>query len=126
MSVVVPTFGWRFIKDAKAKGRPIFVWTVNEESMMRWSISKGLDGVITDDPKKFLEVCDDWERGKRDIKFTRRQWVSIVWINLMILIFGGIFYWRYGAEDKRKKASLTNNEKPRKGLKAATSGGQRQ
>ncbi|KAL9632586.1 MAG: hypothetical protein Q9164_005227, partial [Protoblastenia rupestris] len=55
-SLIAPIIGPRFLKDAKAKGRPVYDWTVNDESMMRWSIKQGLDGVITDDPKRFLEV----------------------------------------------------------------------
>ena len=70
--------------------------------MMRWSISKGLDGVITDDPKKFMEVCKDWEKGKREIRISMKGKVMAAWINLMILIFGTIFYWKYGGIDKRK------------------------
>ncbi len=102
-TLLVPYFGKRFIRDAKDKGRPIFAWTVNEEDMMRWCISKGLDGVITDDPKKFLEVCDDWERGKRDIHISLTQWMMVLWINLMVLAFGGIFWWRHGGMGKQKK-----------------------
>jgi len=41
--------------------RNLFVWTVNEEEWMEWSIRKGVDGVVTDDPKKFLDVCRRWE-----------------------------------------------------------------
>ncbi|KAL8864578.1 MAG: hypothetical protein Q9198_009775 [Flavoplaca austrocitrina] len=88
--------GSRFVRDAKAAGRPLFVWTVNDDDHMRWSIKQGVDGVITDDPKRFLEVCDEWEHGKRDIHFTRKQWGQIIWFNLMIFIFRCIFWWRFG------------------------------
>ncbi|KAL0254642.1 hypothetical protein SLS55_010122 [Diplodia seriata] len=47
--------------------RPVFAWTVNKERMMRWSIEKGLDGVVTDDPKKYLEECERW-KGKNGKK----------------------------------------------------------
>jgi phosphatidylglycerol phospholipase C len=47
-----------FMHDLRRDGTPLFVWTVNEEDWMVWSIRRGLDGVITDDPKLFLEVCD--------------------------------------------------------------------
>lgn len=30
---------------------------------MRWSIDKGVDGVITDDPELFRKVCGEWETG---------------------------------------------------------------
>ena len=70
---------------------------------MKWSISKGLDGVITDDPKKFLEVCDDWERGKREIVIVWKQWVSILWVQLMVIVFGSIFWWKYGGREGKKR-----------------------
>ena len=86
--------------------------------MMRWSINRGMDGVITDDPKKFLEVCDDWEKGKREIHKTRAQWIGIIWINLMVLVFGAIFYWKYGGIDKRNQKKIL--EKDKDGKKAET------
>ncbi|KAI4218408.1 MAG: hypothetical protein LQ349_008728 [Xanthoria aureola] len=89
--------GSSFVRDAKAAGRPLFFWTVNDDAHMRWSIKQGADGVITDDPKRFLEVCEEWEHGKRDVHFTGKQWGQIIWINFMIIIFGCIFWWRFGA-----------------------------
>lgn len=64
---------------------------------MRWGISKGLDGIITDDPKRFLEICDEWEQGKRAINISWKQWMMIAWINLMVVIFGAIFWWKYSS-----------------------------
>lgn len=101
-SLLLPYFGARFLRDAKAKGRPVYDWTVNEEAMMRWSISKGLDGVITDDPKTFLEVCDDWEQGTREIKFPWKSLTMIAWINFMVVIFGSIFWWKHGRMDRQQ------------------------
>lgn len=85
----------RFVRDVKAAGRPVFHWTANEDDFMRWSIKHGADGVITDNPKRFLEVCDEWEHGKRDIHFSRAQWYSIIWINFMVILFGGVFWYRF-------------------------------
>jgi phosphatidylglycerol phospholipase C len=42
---------------AKA-GRRLYVWTVNEEAWMEWSVRKAVDGVVTDDPRLMREVCD--------------------------------------------------------------------
>ncbi|KAI2625816.1 PLC-like phosphodiesterase [Hypoxylon sp. NC1633] len=56
-TLALPFVGQRFIRDMKRAGHPLHVWTVNEEDWMEWSIRKELDGVITDDPKLFLEVC---------------------------------------------------------------------
>ena len=52
--------------------------------------------MITDNPKRFLEVCDEWEHGKKDIRFDRKQWFFVIWLNSMILVFRCIFFWRYG------------------------------
>ena len=74
---------------------------------MRWGISKELDGVITDDPKRFLEVCDEWEHGTRGIKISWGQWMMIAWINLMVLVFGTIFWWKYSSTGKGKPTRKT-------------------
>ena len=104
-TLILPFFGAGFIRDAKAQGRPLYVWTVNEQDIMKWCIKEELDGVITDDPKRFLEVCDEWEQGKREINISWGQWMMIAWINLMVLVFGTIFWWKY---------SSTGNEKPKR------------
>ena len=57
---LVGPIGSIFIRDVKKAGRSIFLWTVNEEHWMQWSIKKEVDGVITDDPKKYLEVCRNY------------------------------------------------------------------
>ena len=77
------------------------MWTVNEEPLMKWSISRQADGVITDDPKRFLEVCDEWENGDRKIVIGWRLWLEILWINLMVLVFGSIFWWKYGGKNRK-------------------------
>lgn len=114
-TLMVPFFGARFIHDVKANGRPLYVWTVNEEDMMKWSIDKELDGVITDDPKRFLEICDEWEQGKRKINISLGQWIMIAWINLMVLVFGTMFWWKYGST--RKETSTRKGAAPLPGQK---------
>ncbi|KAL8827571.1 MAG: hypothetical protein Q9170_006965 [Blastenia crenularia] len=107
--------GSRFIRDVRAAGRPMFHWTVNEDDFMRWSIKHEADGVITDDPKRFLEVCDEWEHGKRDIHFNKNQWFSIIWTNFMIMAFHFVFWWRFGSlpgsKPKRKPKQISPNPK---------------
>ena len=58
----------------------------------------GLDGVVTDDPKRFLEVCEEWERGERVVRISMGQWVHVLWIHLMVLVFGIVFWWKYGRD----------------------------
>ncbi|OHW94426.1 glycerophosphoryl diester phosphodiesterase, partial [Colletotrichum incanum] len=60
---LVGPVGKLFIRDVKKAGRRLFVWTVNDEEWMEWSIRAGADGVITDDPELFLEVCRRWKGG---------------------------------------------------------------
>lgn len=51
-----------FVRECQARGRPLYAWTVNEEGWMRWAIGKRLDAVITDDPRKYLEVCETYRK----------------------------------------------------------------
>ncbi len=88
--------GQKFLKDAKAADRPMYAWTVNEVEMMRWCIDKETDGVITDDPKTFLEVCHDWENGSRGNGLSLRQWLLVYWVNFIVVFFSFMFMWRYG------------------------------
>ncbi|RYP64500.1 hypothetical protein DL769_006638 [Monosporascus sp. CRB-8-3] len=56
-SLASPLLGARFARDMRRAGVPLFVWTVNDAAWMRWAVRRRLDGVITDDPKLFLDVC---------------------------------------------------------------------
>ncbi|RYP07714.1 hypothetical protein DL764_002333 [Monosporascus ibericus] len=56
-SLASPLLGARFAGDMRRAGVPLFVWTVNDPAWMRWAVRRRLDGVITDDPKLFLDVC---------------------------------------------------------------------
>ncbi|GKT49011.1 phosphatidylglycerol phospholipase C [Colletotrichum spaethianum] len=60
---LVGPVGKLFIRKVRKADRKLFVWTVNDEEWMEWSIAAGADGVITDDPEMFLEVCRRWEGG---------------------------------------------------------------
>lgn len=77
---------------------------------MRWSIKHEADGVITDNPKQFLEVCDQWVEGIRGFHFDRTQWFAIVWFNLMIALFQIIFFWKFqtlpGGKPKRRPEAV--------------------
>jgi phosphatidylglycerol phospholipase C len=53
--------GTKFLRDAKQANITVFVWTVNDEYLMRWSIEKGIDAVLTDNPELFLKVRDERE-----------------------------------------------------------------
>ncbi|KAK1569521.1 glycerophosphoryl diester phosphodiesterase [Colletotrichum navitas] len=63
---LVGPVGQRFIRDVQRADRRLFAWTVNDEEWMEWSIRAGVDGVITDDPELFLEVCRRWKGDDDD------------------------------------------------------------
>ncbi|KAK2019197.1 glycerophosphoryl diester phosphodiesterase [Colletotrichum eremochloae] len=67
---LVGPVGQRFIKDVQEADRRLFAWTVNDEEWMEWSIRAGVDGVITDDPELFLEVCRRWKGDDDDDETT--------------------------------------------------------
>jgi phosphatidylglycerol phospholipase C len=91
---MVGPIGNAFLRDVKKAGRPIFLWTVNEEDWMKWSIQKEVDGVITDDPKKYLKVCKEYDGKKVSMPWT--TWGGIIWINILVAFFGLLFRYRYG------------------------------
>ncbi|KAK1980265.1 glycerophosphoryl diester phosphodiesterase [Colletotrichum cereale] len=63
---LVGPVGRLFIRDVQKADRRLFAWTVNDEEWMEWSIRAGVDGVITDDPEMFLEVCRRWKGRDED------------------------------------------------------------
>lgn len=80
--------GSRFIRDVQKAQRPLYLWTVNEENMMKWGIAKGVDGVITDDPKLFNEVCDEWHEGdEKQVRVTLGQWLFTFWLYIIMALF---------------------------------------
>ncbi|KAL6866126.1 hypothetical protein ACO1O0_002228 [Amphichorda felina] len=82
--------GSRFLRRARDADRPVMAWTVNDERWMEWCIRKNaaakrgpeatttiatttklIDGVITDDPRLFLEVCKRWEDEQDGVAVSR-------------------------------------------------------
>jgi glycerophosphoryl diester phosphodiesterase len=93
--VLLGPIGSRFIRDVKKAERQLYVWTVNEKNLMKWSIQKEVDGVITDDPKKFREICDDWTDNEATIDVSFPQWLYTFWLYLVVLVFGVLFRYRF-------------------------------
>jgi len=48
----------KLIRQAQAAGKSVYVWTVNDPLMMSSMISKGVDGIITDEPALVHQVLD--------------------------------------------------------------------
>jgi phosphatidylglycerol phospholipase C len=96
----------REVKKKKAD-RSILLWTVNEESWMKWSIRQEVDGVITDDPKKYLEVCKSYNKGEK-LRHSRESWKAIFWMHMRALVFGLSFRYKHGlwVDVKKVRKSL--------------------
>lgn len=79
--------GARFVRSVKKADRPVYFWTVNDVSMMKWSVQQGVDGVITDDPKTFNQVCDNWNDDAEAVRPSFRQWLYTFWLYIMLALF---------------------------------------
>ncbi|KAK5695292.1 hypothetical protein LTR97_008798 [Elasticomyces elasticus] len=67
LPILIAPGGRRFIKEAREKyHRQVLAWTVNDEDRMEWCIRRQLDGVITDDPEKFLRVCERYDERQKE------------------------------------------------------------
>jgi phosphatidylglycerol phospholipase C len=86
---MVGPFGNKFLQDVKAAGRSVFLWTVNDEERMKWCLMKGVDGVITDDPLKFLDVSKNYN-GER-CRLPVSHYGTAIWINFLATIFGFMY-----------------------------------
>jgi len=101
--ILIGPAGARFLRDARAARRPVYAWTVNERAMMRWCIRRGVDGVLTNDPGLFLSVCEEHDRDggvREEDVLGLRAYLGIVGINLLVMLFGSLFRWRYGFSEK--------------------------
>lgn len=92
---VVMGMGSGFLEEARAAGRRVFVWTVNEPSLMRWSIERGVDGIITDDPGRCRSMVLDAVKGvgpgTRDERVTVSQRAQAWAVSLLVVMFGWLF-----------------------------------
>jgi Glycerophosphoryl diester phosphodiesterase family len=89
--------GPSFIRKAKRFNRAVFAWTVNETKEMQWCISHELDGVISDDPKKFLDTCDAYEEQPVTVRWSFREWFALLRFQLLIGAYFFLFRWRVGS-----------------------------
>lgn len=89
--------------------RAILFWTVNPVSYMKWCIRQQVDGVITDDPKRFLEVCKSYKPEEK-ISHSWAMW-KVVWQqHWRMLMKGFAFRYKHGywIDMKTVRAYLEN------------------
>lgn len=90
--------GRRFLRDATTKHhRQVMAWTVNTEDKMEWCIRRGLDGVMTDDPVKFLEVCKAHDPTKPEplLAMTAKSYYDVVKIWVWVMAASFLFMKRF-------------------------------
>lgn len=102
--LIGPT-GARFMRDVKSAGRQLFVWTVNEEIFMQWSIEKEVDGVITDEVEKFKRISQEWHEDRTPVSFSAMQLFDILWTRLVIMFYSAWLYHKFPESVQSSKRS---------------------
>lgn len=109
--LIVGPFASAFLRQVKRSTpeRSVLLWTVNQESWMKWSIRQGVDGVITDDPLKFLKVCKLYAGDER-LHHSWSSWKAIIRQYMRKFAFGGLFRWKHGwwVDARRVLGNLKN------------------
>ncbi|KAI9709344.1 MAG: hypothetical protein M1820_003464 [Bogoriella megaspora] len=101
-------FGANFRRQVRTLERAVIGWTVNDKSWMKWAVRKDLDGLITDDPKTYLEVCENWEdeddKGGTDLMML----VIALWTQVLVFFLARWYLWRKqkGARQRRVKSTV--------------------
>jgi phosphatidylglycerol phospholipase C len=102
--ILIGPLGRGFLEEARAARRQVYVWTVNAPNLMRWCIRHGVDGVITDEPGLFREVCQEWEKERTEglgypdpelDRITFRQRLEILAVALYVICFGWFLKRKY-------------------------------
>jgi phosphatidylglycerol phospholipase C len=73
--ILIGPLGDAFLRDVKKARKSIFVWTINDEETMKWSIYKEVDGVITDDPKKYLKIRETYQGEEVSLYLKLLEWI---------------------------------------------------
>ncbi|KAJ5787901.1 hypothetical protein N7457_002891 [Penicillium paradoxum] len=102
--ILMGPLGRGFLEEARAARRAVYVWTVNAPNLMRWCIRHDIDGVISDEPGRFRQVCADWEKEGTDgvrlpdpdlDRITFRQRIEILAVALYAICFGWFLKRKY-------------------------------
>ncbi|CAG8890302.1 unnamed protein product [Penicillium egyptiacum] len=97
--ILMGPLGRGFLDEARLARRQVYVWTVNAPNLMRWCIRHEIDGVISDEPGRFRQVCEGWEKEHTGVlgvpnpnldRITLRQRIEIIAVALYVICFGWI------------------------------------
>ena len=76
---------------------------------MKWCIGKDVDGVITDDPKQYLEVCKNYDGEKLPLSW--KTWGAVMVLNFGAMFFSWLFRTKHGfsVDPAKVRAILKTN-----------------
>ena len=62
---------------------------------MDWCIRRGVDGIVTDNVPKFLEMCETFKEEKR-YRWPMKLLLGFAYFNVWVYLFSTVFGRRYG------------------------------
>ena len=68
LAVNAASAGRGFVRRAQRRGRNVYAWTVNDPYVMSALVSRGVDGIITDDPalgRRVLRIRSEMDAAQR-------------------------------------------------------------
>lgn len=87
LPILMAPGGRKFIRECQEKyKRPLLAWTVNEKDKMEWCIRRKLDGIITDDPSMFLEVCEQHDEYSKEPLMPVGFWSFFELLRIYIMV----------------------------------------
>lgn len=104
--VLASDAGERFVKEVQGEGRKIFVWTVNDEQGMKWSLRNEVDGVVTDDVAKWFEAVNAWDEEDASRVVVKRNYTELALLWVLVRLFSFLFRCRYGFRVDARKMEI--------------------
>ena len=110
-SLVSPN-GRNFLREIKARHGQIYSWTVSDAKSIDWCIRREVDGVVTDDIPKFLEMCKTFQEGKKP-RWPIKLLLGFIYFNFWVYLFSVIFCRQYGTCIERQIKQKVKDDKDR-------------
>lgn len=106
LAALVTPLGRKFIRKAKAENRAVYAWTVNDKAGWEWCIQHRLDGVISDDPKAYLEYLEEREKKDGVVNWGWKDLQKYLKVALFVHVFEILYWfgWGYGGVVKQLMA----------------------
>lgn len=89
--------GKRFLRDAQdIYNRKVLSWTINGEDRMKWCIRRNLDGVVTDEVEKYLDLAERFDEDEErepylplELKVIWAAFKSFIWVKILLMFYSG-------------------------------------